>query len=147
MMDTISIRAYTRRSKTGKTVKVRSYSRSYRGRKGNVSPKGSKSSGEEYEEVKNNQQEPIELGPYAASNAQLLKQRWEALKHGKSAVDSIKRYDDYVRNKQKFTPQGGGQGTAPMQPMQHKSPFMQRVESKISRILEKYSGRKYKKYF
>lgn len=147
MTDTISIRAYTRRSKTGKIVKVRSYSRSYRGRKGNVSSKGSKSSGEEYEEVKNNQQEPVELGPYAASNAQLLKQRWESLKHGKSAVDSIKRYDDYVRNKQKFTPQGGSQGTAPMQPMQHKSSFMQRVESKISRILEKYSGRKYKKYF
>ena len=148
MTKEVAIKAYTRKSKKGKTVSVRSYSRSSKGTGVIAPPKGSKDSGEEYEEVQNLKQEPVELGPYAASNAKLMQQRWEALRHGKSAVNSIKRYHEYLQNSKRdaFRKSLMQQAETPSE-APRKSPYVSKVEGKIARFLEKYSGRKYKKYF
>ena len=144
-MKEITIKAHTRRSKLGKTVKVKGYSRRV-GRKGVHSPARKKGSGDEFSSraETRNQESPsderkVEIGPYAAENAKLLSERYDRLRRGKTAVYSAAAVKGEKYKEKKSTKK------KPDNSWRDKMSFMERVEDKVANFVEKYSKKKYKR--
>lgn len=133
-MATIQVKEYTRKSKYGKVVRVKSYSRNHTRTRSESAPPRSSSEdgkGKEYEERKA-QRPPLS--------------RDEALK--REAELGYDRFQDYGRpgeHKRK-----GYSKTEKPQPVKEptkkeKQDVFARLESKIARVVDKYSKIKYKK--
>lgn len=150
-MAEVTIRAHTRRGKGGKTVQVRGYNRRV-GRKGVHSPKRDKSEqpGEEFEKKVEEKKETPKLTP------EEIAQRREVMEGFKRAEAEMKSLgmsrEQYSRYKLKQ--QRGGKKTStsthaktiknPLSP-QGSLGILERVEDKIAKFVEKYSGKKYKR--
>lgn len=150
MVAEVTIRQHTRRGKGGKTVQVRGYSRRV-GRKGVHSPKRDKSEqpGEELEKVKEKKETP-KLTP------EEIEQRREVMEGFKRAEAEMKSLgmsrEQYSRYKLKQQRESKKTSTSthaktiknPLSP-QGSLGILERVEDKIAKFVEKYSGKKYKR--
>lgn len=150
-MAEVIIRAHTRRGKGGKTIQVRGYSRRV-GRKGVHSPKRDKSEqpGEELEKRASEKKETPKLTP------EEIAQRREVIEGFKRAEAEMKSLgmsrEQYSRYKMKQQREGK-KSVRPTHVESVKNPLtpqgslgiLERVEDKIAKFVEKYSGKKYKR--
>ena len=150
-MAEVTIKAHTRRGKGGKTIQVHSYSRRV-GRKGVNSPKKEKSEqpGEEYEKRASEKKETPKLTP------EEIAQRREVMEGFKRAEAEMKSLgmsrEQYSRYKLKQQREGK-KSVRPTHAKSVKNPLtpqgslgiLERVEDKIAKFVEKYSGKKYKR--
>lgn len=150
-MAEVTIKAHTRRGKGGKTIQVRGYNRRV-GRKGIHSPKRDKSKqpGEEYEKKVEEKKETPKLTP------EEIAQRREVMEGFKRAEAEMKSLgmsrEQYSRYKLKQQREGK-KDSAPTHAKTIKNPqsprgslgILERVEDKIAKFVEKYSGKKYKR--
>lgn len=147
----VTIKAHTRRGKGGKTVQVHSYSRRV-GRKGVHSPKRDKSEqpGEEFEKKVAEKKETPKLTP-----EEIAKRRevMESFKRAEAEMKSLgmtrEQYSRYKlkqqnESKKKPAPTHAKSVKNPLSP-QGSLGILERVEDKIARFVEKYSGKKYKR--
>lgn len=150
-MEEVSIKAHTRRGKGGKTVQVRSYNRRV-GRKGVHSPKRERAEqpGEEFEKVASEKKSAPQLTP------EEIAERREVMEGFKRAEAEMKSLgmtrEQYSRYKLKQIKEGksntGSSHTGPIKnPLSPKGSLgiLERVEDKIAKFVEKYSGKKYKR--
>ena len=148
-MTEVTIRAHTRRGKGGKTVKVRGYSRRV-GRKGIHSPKREKTEkpGEELEKV-TAEKNQSELAPEKIVERREIMEEMRRMKAEREALD--KQADEYYKRKrseQRSTPSNKATHAATVKnPLSPKGSLgiLERVEDKIAKFVEKYSGKKYKR--
>lgn len=149
-MAEVTIKAHTRRGKGGKTIQVHSYSRRV-GRKGVHSPKKEKSEqpGEEYEKRASEKKETPKLTPEEiAQRREVMEDFKRAEAEMKSLGMSREQYSWYKLSQQK---EGRKKHTNheksvrnPLSP-QGSLGILERVEDKIAKFMEKYSGKKYKR--
>ena len=144
-MKEVTIKAHTRKSKLGKTVKVNGYTRRV-GKKGVRSPARKKGSGDEFSKRAEQKGEPTteikpDIGPYAAENSKAMSERYERLRKGKTAVHSYAavRGEDYKERKSSKKPPKTSRS------WRDQMSFMEKVEDKVAKFVEKYSKKKYKR--
>lgn len=140
----VAIKAHTRRSKKGKTIQVRSYSRRV-GRKGIHSPKrGSEKPGEEYErKVEAKNEEPKLTPKEIAQQKEVMEGFKRAAAEMKSLGMSKEQYSRYKLRKQENGTKKNVQ-IAPIKSSKHMG-VLEKVEDKVAKFVEKYSGKKYKR--
>lgn len=162
-MAEVTIKAHVRKSKGGKTVQVKSYTRRV-GRKGIHSPKRDKTEkaakGEEFENKMEEKQEEQQPRMTPEEYAEKLKQRKEWEKNYKLAEEERKRLgmkkEQYMyykvrqakeRERNRKSPRKTKTPPPVKEPLSEEGSMtiMQRVEDKIASFVEKYSGRKYKR--
>lgn len=159
-MAEVTIKAHTRRGKGGKTIQVHGYSRRV-GRKGVHSPKRDTigRSGEELEkkmtEKKPKKRTPEEIAQYkevmegfrqAEAIMKATGMTWE--KYSAYRLEQLRKEQLRKKQAKKGTPVPT-HGTAikkPLSPQGSKHIF-ERIEDKVAKFVEKYSGRKYKRQF
>lgn len=151
-MAEVTIRAHTRRGKGGKTIQVRGYSRRV-GRKGVHSPKRDKSEqpGEEFEKKVEEKKGTPKLTP------EEIAQRREVMEGFKRAEAEMKSLgmsrEQYSRYKLKQQNEGRKKTSSPTHAKTIRNPqsprgslgILERVEGKIAKFVEKYSGKRYKR--
>lgn len=149
-MAEVAIKAHTRRGKGGKTIQVRSYSRRV-GRKGIHSPKREKSEqpGEELERKVAEKKTPKLTPEEIAQRKEIMEGFKRADAEMKSLGMTREQYSWYKWHQQN----GGKEKSAPTHAESVKNPvglkgslgILEKVEDKIARFVEKYSGKKYKR--
>lgn len=150
-MAEITIRTHTRRGKGGKAIQVRSYKRRV-GRKGVHSPKKEKSEqpGEEYESIASEKQAPKFTPEEIAKRKEVMEGFKQAEKEMKSLGMSWEQYSRYKLRQQKEGTKGSNRSTHaesaknPLTP-QGSLGIFERIEDKVAKFVEKYSGKKYKR--
>lgn len=155
-MAEVTIRAHTRCGKGGKTIQVRGYSRRV-GRKGVHSPKRDKSEqpGEELEKKRDEKKNAPKMSAEEIAAERKRIQEWEdnfkrAEAERKSLGMTREQYSWHKLKEQKE----GSKKSAPTHAKSVKNPLspqgslgiLERVEDKIAKFVEKYSGKKYKRY-
>lgn len=149
-MAEVTIKAHTRRGKNGKTVQVRGYSRRV-GRKGIHSPKREKSvkSGEEFEQKMAEREHKRILTPEEIA---AQKEVMEGFKRAESEMKSLgMTREQYSRYKLAQSKKGGNKSDSHAREVKNPlSPkgslgILERVEDKIAKFVEKYSGKTYKR--
>ena len=138
-MSEVTIKSHTRITKNGKVIKVQGYSRKVGKRKAVSGKRSKKEPGKELEEkvqqkeqtqqTQQKEQQASQIGPYYEENQKSLQEYYDRLRYGRKKPSSP-------------TPQQVPQG----QKKPKKKPFMDRVEDKIANFIDKYSGKKYKRY-
>ena len=147
-MSKITIKAYTRRGKKGKPVRVKHYQRRI-GRKGVRLPKETKatSSGKELEDKilqKTPQLTPEELA-LRRKNAEGFNRAEEARKALGMSREQYSRYilsgkGETAKVKTKTSP-----SVIKVTPKKKPSGVLESIEDKVANFVEKHSGRKYKR--
>lgn len=140
----ITIKAHTRRSKKGKTIQVRSYSRRV-GRKGVHSPKrGSEKPGEEYErKVEAKNEEPKLTPKEIAQQKEVMEGFKRAAAEMKALGMSKEQYSRYKLGRQEKSIRKNVQ-LVPTKSSKYRG-VLERVEDKVAKFVEKYSDKKYKR--
>lgn len=144
-MAEIAIKSHTRKGKNGKTVTVRGYTRRV-GRKGHISPKKddwwSGSPGEELQAkiVEKEVKRPTYTGPKMTREEA---RKWDEAARKDSNMSFSRR--DQLSGKGKVS----SHSKSVKNPLSEQGSLQiaQRIEDKIARFIEKYSGRKYKKVY
>lgn len=143
-MTEVTIKAHTRRSKNGKTIQVHSYNRRI-GRKGVHSPKkGSEKPGEEYERKIEAKKEEQKLTPKEiAQQREVMEGFRRAEAEMKSLGMSKEQYSRYKLRQQ----ENGTKKNVPITPIKSSKymGILEKVEDKVAKFVEKYSGKKYKR--
>lgn len=143
-MAEVAIKPHTRRSKKGKTVQVRGYTRRV-GVKGVHSPKRAKQ-GEEFEKIVNemNQEQPkVTREMPKMTREQMLEQK----KAYEEYLDSIRTGKQYSFSKRKMResknkkPQNDNKEKS----TRRKENFFERMEDSLAKFVEKYGKKKYKR--
>lgn len=162
-MAEVSIKSHTRRGKNGKTIQVRGYTRRV-GRKGVRSPKRERSaSGEEFQARVKEQESRSKVKESAPKMS--AEELAAAQKKAKEWNESFKRVEArrkvlgmsseaYSRMIMRERMKNGGKNNTPTshattvkKPLSTKGTMdiLARVEDKIAKFVEKYSGKKYKR--
>lgn len=161
MTKVINIKAYTRRSKKGSTIKVKSYTRRI-GRKGVRSPKRSEDHlGKELEEVVTAKAEQNQTQSQEAQEKPRVRLTPEEIAERRENIEGFKRaeaarqllgmsreqYSRYILQKEREGARRVNVAPKRPTPTPTKKPmgFFERVEDKIANFVEKYSGKKYKR--
>lgn len=155
-MAEVTIKAHTRRGKGGKVVQVHSYSRRV-GRKGVHSPKRKKSEqpGEELEQKMEMKKPPV-MSPSELAAERRRIQEWEdnfrrMEAERKSLGMSREKYSRYrlgqlkKRKGYESSEDGGRKFTATHSSTKGSLGVLEKVEDKVAKFVEKYSGKKYKR--
>lgn len=150
-MAEVTIRAHTRRGKGGKTIQVRGYSRRV-GRKGVHSPKRDKfeQPGEEFEKKVEEKKGIPELTPEEiAQRREVMEGFKRAEAEMKSLGMSREQYSRYKLKQQRKSKKNSTSIHAKtiknLLSPQGSLGILERVEDKIAKFVEKYSGKKYKR--
>ena len=144
-MAEVAIKSHTRRGKNGKTVTVRGYTRRV-GRKGQISPKKddwwSSAPGEELQAkiTEKEEKRPAYTGPKMTREEA---RKWDETARKDSNMSFSRR--DQLSGKGKVS----SHSKSVKNPLSEQGSLQiaQRIEDKIARFIEKYSGRKYKKVY
>lgn len=149
-MAEVSIKAHTRRGKGGKTIQVHGYSRRV-GRKGVRSPKKDRSvlAGKELEKKVIEKKELPKVTPEDIARRREFNEQFNRVEAERKSLGMTReQYSRYIvkklkqdENKKKVTP-------APIrtsQPSRTPKGFLEKIEDKVARFVEKYSGMKYKR--
>lgn len=150
-MAEVTIKAYTRKSKSGKSFTVRSYTRRV-GRKGHISPKeyktGSNSPGDELRTKILTKSNTRKFTPEEIAEHREIKEGFKrADAERKSLGMSPEQYSRYVLKKERIKNNSKTQTSATTKnPMREKGlmQIFNRAETRIAKFVEKYGG-KYKK--
>lgn len=154
-MAEVTIKAHTRRGKGGKTVQVHSYSRRV-GKKGIHSSKREKSGqpGEELEKKMDERKNSPKMSAEEIAAERKRIQEWEDnFKRAEAERKALgMSREQYSRHKLKEQKEGSKKST-PTHAKSVKNPLspqgslgiLERVEDKIAKFVEKYSGKKYKR--
>ena len=136
-MNRITIKAYTRRGKGGKRISVKEYTR-------RVGHKGSKSSkskpGEELENKMNTMgaSATTEKPKYAKPTAESI--MWDKLARANTMENYNSKEWKHPKSKTKSSPKEAAKKTKVKS-----SDILSKVEDKVAKFVEKYSGKKYKR--
>jgi hypothetical protein len=146
-MNEVAIKAHTRRSKSGKQIQVKGYTRRI-GRKGVHSPKREKNSGEELVAKVAEKKSPI-------SKEELERRlKWEedfkrSEAERKSLGMSPEKYSRYklAESERRERAEHAAKKASEKNPLSKKGSqnILERIEDKIAKFVEKYSGKKYKR--
>lgn len=146
-MAEVTIKAYSRRGKNGKTIQVRGYTRRV-GRKGIKSPKRTKE--EPGEELEKKVEETATPKPTITKEELERRREWEKSfakveAERKRLGMSRGQYSHYILHR-KEQPTQKRTTTPPRQSVEkkHKDVFA-KMEDKIAKFVEKYSDKKYKR--
>lgn len=146
-MAEVTIKSHSRRSKSGKTIQVRGYTRRV-GRKGIKSPKRTKE--EPGEEFVKKVEETASKRPVLTKEDIERRKEWEKSfarveTERKRLGMSREQYSRYIRSR-KDEPSQKRATTSSRQSVEkkHKDVF-EKMEDKIAKFVEKYSGKKYKR--
>lgn len=149
-MADITIKAHTRRGKGGKTIQVHSYSRRI-GRKGVRSPKKEKSDqpGEELERLVAAKEERPAV---TLEDIQNKREYDEGLKKAMKEMRSLgltkEQYSRYkMSGKERPVGKAGSSSPRTSSPLSPRGSMgiFEKVEDKVAKFVEKYSGKKYKR--
>lgn len=157
-MKEVTIKTHRRKTKSGKTVTVKDYTRRV-GRKGQHSPKREKDadfsvSAGAGEELKNKKAEKKTEKPKEEPRYKHPKmtdeeiRRWDAAarKNSNTSFARAKQLEER-KNKPRSTKKSSSHAQTVKNPLSEKgiSQIFNRVEDKVAKFVEKYSGKKYKK--
>ena len=146
-MAEVTIKAYSRRGIGGKTIQVRSYTRRI-GRKGIRSPKRTKEKpGEEFEKkVEETIQKPTITKEELERRKKWEKDFAEVENARKSLGMTREQYSNYLLKQRNKPIQKQYITTTSRQTVRRKSKgLFDKIEDRIAKFVEKYSGKKYKR--
>lgn len=144
-MTEVQIKEHQRKSKNGKSVTVKGYTRRV-GRKGVHSPKKDKStaagSGEEFQAKKASaaKEKPKYTGPQMTEEEI---RKWDAA----ARAATMSRYQSSKKPKSKASSKSSSHSATVKDPLSEKGSMQifNRIEDKVARFVEKYSNKKYKR--
>lgn len=147
-MAEVTIKSHTRRGKNGATIQVRGYTRRV-GKKGIHSPKKSAKPGEEFEQKVQEKVEPKKLTPEEIAKRKEVMEGFNRAAIERKTLGMTKeqysRYKLSQKDKKKTTDSHEYTVKEPLSPKGSATIF-ERIENKIAKFVEKYSGKKYKRY-
>ena len=146
-MAEVTIKAHTRRGKNGVTIQVKSYTRRV-GRKGVHSPKKSSKPGEEFEQKVQEKVEPKKLTPEEIAKRKEVMEGFNRAAIEMKALGMTKEQYSRYKLSQKDKKKTDSHESTVKEPLSSKgsATIFERIENKIAKFVEKYSGKKYKRY-
>ena len=144
-MKEVTIKAYSRRGKSGKTIQVRSYTRRV-GHKGVKSPKRKDSPGEELEKKVEQKVEETKKTPTMTKEEIERRKKWEESfarveKERKNLGMTREQYSRYLLNNKNKKPTKSSVPEVPTRKeIQKKKDVFSRMEDKIEKFVNKFGG-------